>query len=50
MLTELNKFEVIGPVHFHKGILPSHVAEFLSKNFSIFRKVHFLYKRKKLIY
>ena len=27
-MTELNKFEVIGLLHFHKGILPSHVAKF----------------------
>ena len=28
MVTDLNKFGVIGLLHFHKGILPSHVTEF----------------------
>ena len=27
LVTELNKFRVIGPLHFHRGILPSHVAK-----------------------
>ena len=32
MVTELNKFALLGLLHFHKGILPSYVAEvFLSK-------------------
>ena len=28
-MTELNKFEIVGLLHFQKGILPSHVAKFL---------------------
>ena len=27
-MTELNKFGVIEQLHFHKGILPSHVTEY----------------------
>ena len=40
METELNKFAIIGLLHFHKGILPSYVAEvFLSKTL-VCLKVH----------
>ena len=39
-MTELNKFAIIGLLHFHKGILPSYVADvFLSKTL-VCLKVH----------
>ena len=33
LVTELNKFGVIGLLHFHKGILQSHMTEFPFQKF-----------------
>ena len=37
-MTELNKFGVIGLLHFHKGILPFYVVE------NPFQKLQYVYK------
>ena len=46
LVTELNKFGVTGLVHFHKGILPCHMA----KASVCLEGYVLLYKRKRLIY
>ena len=44
-LPELSKFGFIGLLHFYKGILPSHMAEFSFNNLRIFRRTHFFCKK-----
>ena len=43
---KLNEFEAIGLLHFHKGIWPSHVAEFPFQKLMHIWKDTFLYKKK----
>ena len=47
LVTELNKFEVTGIIHFQKGILQSHVAKFSFQKLPYLLSIVFLYKRKR---
>ena len=47
LVTELNKFEVTGIIHFQKGILQSHVAKFPFQKLPYLLSIVFLYKRKR---
>ena len=42
-MTVLNKFGVIGLLHFHKGILSSHEAEFSFQKLQYAEKYKFLF-------
>ena len=51
-MTELNKFGVIGILHFHKGILSSHGTKFSFQKlqYICLEEYELLHKRETLIY
>ena len=52
MVAELNIFGVIGLLHFHKGILPAHLAAFLLSKAPVCLEGHnfFFFIRKKMLH
>ena len=47
MVTDLSKFGTIGLLHFHKGISPSHVAEFpFQKRTYVYKDTIFVSEKK----